>query len=221
MRLASLILFFISFQSTAQVQLQTYTGYVADSLTMAPLAGVHVRTKSSFTGSVSSEKGFFSIQAKRTDTLIFTLNGYMAYELPLFFEENMLFVRLREKVIYLDEVQITGARITEGPRLARHLPKPLPESSAFGSPFEYFSRYQRERRQLLRLVFENNRTYIYNQVINDEHLRKELMEEFKLTETTFYNLLVKFNQQFREVQYYSDRERIVEALRHFFESQKR
>lgn len=188
---------------------------------MAPLGGVHVRTKNSFTGAITNDKGFFTIEATRTDTLVFTRTGYTLYELPLFFEENVLLIRMREKVIYLDEVQITGARIIEGARPARPLPKPLPESGAFSSPIEYFSRYQRERRKLLLLVDENNRTYLYNQVINDEHLRRELMEEFGLTETSYYDLLVKFNQQYRQVQYIAEREKIIEALRQFLKHQTR
>ncbi len=188
---------------------------------MTPLGGVHVRTKHSLTGTITSDNGFFAIEAKRTDTLVFTRTGYILFELPLFFEENVLFMRLREKVTYLDEVQITGARITEGVRPARPLPKPLPVSSAFSSPIEYFSRYQRERRQLLRLVEENNKVYVYNQVINDEHLRRELMEEYGLPEESYYKLLTKFNQQYRQVQYISEREKIIEVLRQFLQQQTR
>ncbi len=188
---------------------------------MTPLSGVHVRTKNSFTGTITTEKGFFTIEAKRTDTLVFTLTGYTPYELSLFFEENVLLIRMREKVVYLEEVQISGARITEAARPPRPMPKPLPETTAFASPIEYFSRYQRERRKLLSVVEENNKTYLYNQVINDEHLRRELMEEFDLTEISYYDLLVKFNEQYRQVQYISEREKIIEALRRFLQQQKR
>lgn len=221
MRLSLFILLIISLYCQAQVARQTYSGYVSDSVSLAPLVGVHVRTKNSFIGTITNDKGFFTIEARRTDTLVFTQTGYLLYELPLFFEENVLLIRMREKVVYLDEVKITGARITEGTRPVRPLPKPLPESTAFSSPIEYFSRYQRERRKLLLLVEENNRIYLYNQVINDEHLRKELMEEFNLTETTYYNLLVKFNERYRQIQYISEREKIIEALRQFLQQQTR
>ncbi|GIV36686.1 MAG: hypothetical protein KatS3mg032_1065 [Cyclobacteriaceae bacterium] len=202
-------------------QNKSYTGYIADSVTLAPLAGVHVALKNRLAGTVSSGKGFFSITALPTDTLIFSLTGYELYELPLIFEEDALFIRLREKITYLDEIKITASRLLETARPARPLPKPLPESSAFANPIEYFSRWQREKRKLLRLSDENNKTFLYNQIVNDPFIRKDLLQEFNLSETTYYNLLVKFNQQEPEVQYFSDSDKIISALRRFLQQQTR
>ncbi len=200
-------------------QNKNYTGYIADSITLAPLADVHVALKGRLAGTVSSENGFFSVAALPTDTLVFSLTGYVPYELPLIFEEDILFVRLREKITYLDEIKITASRLLETARPARSLPKPLPESSAFTSPFEYFSRWQREKRKLLRLADENNKTFLYNQIVNDPFIRKDLLQEFNLSETTYYNLLVKFNQQKPEVQYFTDVDKIIIALRNFIKQQ--
>jgi hypothetical protein len=205
--------------SAAHGQARTYSGYLADSLTLIPLAGVHVAVKSRLVGTVSSEKGFFSITASPADTLVFSLTGYHTYELPLLFEEDVLFIRLREKVTYLDEVEITASRLPLTSRPARPLPRPLPEASAFASPIEYFSRWQREKRQLLRLTEANNSIFVYNQVINDPHLQRELIAEFNITQAEYYNLLTLFNRQHREVQYFTDAEKIIEALRNFIKQQ--
>ncbi|MCS6973949.1 MAG: carboxypeptidase-like regulatory domain-containing protein [Cyclobacteriaceae bacterium] len=205
--------------SWAQPVQQAYSGYVSDSVTMAPLAGVHVAIKNRLQGTVTSDKGFFTLTAQRTDTLVFSLTGYQVLELPLFFEENVILVRLREKVTYLEEVKITGSRLLETVRPSRPLPKPLDELSAFANPIEYFSRWQRERRKLLKLVDENNKTYVYNQVINDEGLRQELLREFRLDEITYYRLLTRFNEYHREVQYFTSVEKIIEALKQFLKEQ--
>jgi hypothetical protein len=214
-RLFFILPFLIFTGLSARSHGQSYSGYVVDSLSLSPLAAVHIRIKHSLRGTLTASNGFFTLTAQRTDTLLLSLTGYSTIELPLFFEDNVLFIRLPEKVTMLEEVRITGTRLTDEKRPPRYVPRPLPQITALSSPFEYFSRYQRERRALIQLIKENDRTYVYNRVINDEQVKEELLREFRISEKTFYELLAQFNRTHRHVQYYTREEEILEELKNF------
>ncbi len=192
-----------------------YHGIVVDSLTLAALPGAHVQVKNSANGTRTNEKGVFSIFAKPADTLVISMVGYHPTEVPLLFEESGILIRLTEKVNMLNEVTITASRITEITRTYRPPPKAL-EASALGNPFDYFSRWQREKRKLQQVVDENNRTFTYVQVVNDPEVRELLMEEFSLTEPEFYELLVQFNKQSGNLVYSTDSRTIIESIKNFF-----
>jgi hypothetical protein len=198
----------------------SYQGIVVDSLTLAALPGAHIQVKNSAKGTRTSEKGVFSIVARPADTLVISMIGYNTIELPLLFEESGILIRLAEKVNLLSEVTITASRITEVTRTFRPLPRPMP-TSALGNPFDYFSRWQREKRKLLRVVNENNRTFTYVQVVNDPEVRESLMEEFNLSEPEFYELLVKFNSQRAGVMYLTDSRLIIDYIKKFFYQETR
>ncbi|MCK6616556.1 MAG: carboxypeptidase-like regulatory domain-containing protein [Cyclobacteriaceae bacterium] len=191
-----------------------YRGIVVDSLTLAALPGAHIRIKSTETGTRTNDKGVFSIAAKPADTLVISMIGYNPLELPLLFEESGILIRLTEKVNMLKEVTVTASRITEITRTYRAPPKPL-EASALGNPFDYFSKWQREKRKLQKVVDENNRTFVYVQVVNDPEVREQMMEEFNLTEPEFYELLAKFNKQSGNLVYSTDSRQIIGAIKNF------
>lgn len=179
------------------------------------MPGVNIQLKNSGLGTRTNDKGVFSVVARPADTLVFSMIGYYPAEVSLLFEESGILIRLTEKVNMLNEVVITGSRITEITRTYRPPPRPL-EISALGNPFDYFSRWQREKRKLFRVVEENNRTLTYVQVVNDPEVRELLMEEFNLTEPEFYELLVKFNSQSNGVMYLTDSRLIIEYIKKFF-----
>ncbi len=192
-----------------------YQGIVVDSLTLAALSGAHVQIKNSNAGTRTNDKGVFSVFAKPADTLVISMIGYYPVEIPLLFEESGILIRLTEKVNMLNEVTITAARITEITRTYRSPPKPL-DISALSNPFDYFSKWQREKRKLQKVVDENNRTFVYVQVVSDPEVREQLMEEFNLSEPEFYDLLVKFNSQSGSLVYSTDSRLIIEAIKKFF-----
>ncbi|QOI97234.1 MAG: carboxypeptidase-like regulatory domain-containing protein [Flammeovirgaceae bacterium] len=192
-----------------------YRGIVVDSVTLAALPGAHIRIKNSETGTRTNDKGVFSIVAKPADTLVISMIGYNPLELSLLFEESGILIRLTEKVNILNEVTVTASRITEITRTYRAPPKPL-EVSALGNPFDYFSKWQREKRKLLKVVDENNRTFVYVQVVNDPEVRERLMDEFNLTEPEFYAMLAEFNKQSGNLVYSTDSRQIIEAIKNFF-----
>ncbi|MDL5046387.1 carboxypeptidase-like regulatory domain-containing protein [Oscillatoria amoena NRMC-F 0135] len=199
---------------TGAISQSDYRGIVVDSLTLAALPGVHIRVKNTTIGTRTTDKGVFSITAKPADTLLISMIGYNTVELPLLFEESGILIRLSEKVNLLNEVTISGTRIMEATRTYRPPPKPM-NISALSSPFDYFSRWQREKRKLQKVVDENNRSFVYVQVVSDPELRELLMEEFNLTEPEFYELLVKFNTQRTDIVYSTDSQLIIESLKKF------
>jgi hypothetical protein len=196
-----------------------YQGIVADSVTLNVLSGVHVRIKNSARGVVTTYQGRFSVEAVPFDTLIFTFIGYKSLELPLLFEEHALLVRLHENINLLKEITISAKPLSgnEIMRSQRVLPKPMSAGEGVFSPIDYFSKWQQEKRKLLKLIQENDRTLTYLQVVSDQEIREELMEKFFLTEAQYFDLLVKFNQQSGAVQYATDFDVIYAALKRFLE----
>ncbi len=193
-------------------------GIVVDSLTLSALQGVHVKVKNSDKGTVTSARGEFYISAQRTDTLMLSRIGYVDLAIPLFFEEEDILVRLKERVRILKEITITGTRLnpSEITRSVRTMPKKMSTADAFSSPWEYFARGEREKRKAVKLINENNRIKTYVEVIHDQLLREDIMDELELTENEYYNILAAFNYQSQDVLYSTDKYEITEALKSFF-----
>jgi hypothetical protein len=200
---------------------QTYRGIVVDSSSVSALPGVHVTVKHSTKGVTTSASGSFIIQAMPTDTLVFTSVGYTSLELPLLFEETALFIRLRETIRLLSEITIKASRldpniIVRSPRTA---PRPMTAGEGIFSPIDYFSRWQREKRKLLKWIEESDRTLTYLQVVSDQEIREQLMEEFELDETVYYDLLAQFNQRSaKSLQYSTNPQEIITSLKSFLSS---
>lgn len=193
-------------------------GIVVDSVSFTALSGVHVTVKNSIQGTSTNSQGFFSITAQPTDTLFFSLVGYSSVEIPLLFEEDGFLIRLHEKSIVLPEIIIKGTRLSPNDiiRTPRVLPKPMSAGEGIFSPIDYFSKWQREKRKLLKLIQENDRTITYIQTVNDQEVRETIMEEHSLTEQAYYELLVKFNQQSSNVLYSTNPQEIITSLKTFF-----
>lgn len=198
---------------------QLFTGIVVDSAKLTNLPDVHISVKKSGKVTASSPTGNFMIYAQKTDTLIFTVIGYVAVELPLFFEEDALFVMMREDKIWLNEVVIKSTRLYPNKIEERTKTAPRTMSPLEGvfSPFDYFWSLEREKRKLTKIVEENNRTQTYRQVITDPDVKKIMIDEYDISEEIYYQLVVKFNQQQSHVHYFTDPDAIMEALHSFFE----
>src|SRR5690606_27363244 len=138
--------------------------------------------------------------------------------IPLFFEEEDILIRLKERVRILKEITISGTRLSEGDvtRTARTIPRKMSTADAFSSPWEYFTRGQRDKRKATKLINENNRIRTYVEVMHDQLLREEIMAEHELSETEYYNILAAFNSQSQDVLYSTDKLEIIESLKSFF-----
>lgn len=217
MRITLSLLILALFASIKGFGQSTYHGIVVDSASVSGLSGVHIKIKNSPRGAISEPSGEFFIKATSMDTLLFTRVGHKTLELPLLFEENALFIRLTENVRLLSEITIQATRLNSSAidRSERTLPRPMKPYEGVFSPFDYFSKWQKEKRMLLKYIEENNRTLTYLQVVSDQETRENMMDEFKLSEQQYYQLLAKFNQQSNTLQYSTNPAEIITALKSF------
>ncbi len=205
--------------SNTVVAQKIYRGIVVDSASLTNLRDVHILVKNEGRGTATNSSGSFLISAKVTDTLVFSAIGYHSFVLPLLFEEDALFILLRENTLLLSEITITAKRLYPNKieDRAKVAPKKLSPISAVVSPFDYFWRLEREKRKLFRVVEENNRTQTFRQVITDLDVKEILMKDYEVTEDMYYQLIAEFNQQHAAVHYFTDPDAIMEALHTFFE----
>lgn len=220
-RLSVLLVFvWIAHSSMAQTM---YRGIIVDSSSLSGLPGVHVLIKNSSRLAATNTSGVFLISAKPIDTLVITAIGYHSIELPLLFEEDALFILLRENTILLREVTIQSNRLypNQVEDRTKVAPRTLSKIQMFESPFDYFWKLEREKRKLTRVIEENNRTQTFRQVITDPDVKTIMMEDHHIDEETYYNVVEKFNIQHPAVHYFTDPDAIMEALHVFFEKNLR
>jgi hypothetical protein len=193
-------------------------GIVVDSMTLKALPGVHIRVKGKDFFTVTSGLGAFQIQSAKTDTLVLTMVGYTTTVIPLLFEEEDLMIRMGERYQLLQEVTISGKRLFESDivRAERTVPHKMSTAEAFSSPWTYFSRDQKERRKVVKLINENDRIKTYIQVINDQETREDIMYDYGISETEYYSTLALFNQQSGDVLYSTDPTEIISSLKDFY-----
>jgi CarboxypepD_reg-like domain len=199
-----------------------YRGIVVDSASLVNLPGVHISIKHTSKGVASNTSGGFLISAKPVDTLVFSAIGYHTLELPLMFEEDALFIMLRENVTLLNAVTIQSYRLypNQIEDRTKVTPRTMSKIQMFESPFDYFWKLEREKRKLTRVIEENNRTQTFRQVITDPDVKEIMMEDHHINEETYYSLIEQFNIQHPAVHYFTDPDAIMEALHGFFDKNK-
>jgi hypothetical protein len=199
-----------------------YRGIVVDSASLVNLPGVHISIKHTSKGVASNTSGGFLISAKPVDTLVFSAIGYHTLELPLMFEEDALFIMLRENVTLLNAVTIQSYRLypNQIENRTKVTPRTMSKIQMFESPFDYFWKLEREKRKLTRVIEENNRTQTFRQVITDPDVKEIMMEDHHINEETYYSLIEQFNIQHPAVHYFTDPDAIMEALHGFFDKNK-
>ncbi len=197
---------------------QGYRGIVVDSVSMVGMSGVYVSIKGSAKATVTNQSGLFTLSATPLDTLVFSYLGYVTLELPLFLEEDALFIRMREQTRMLQEIVIKASRLYPNEILdrTRVAPRKMEGYQALQSPFTYFSKTEKEKRKIYRYVEESNKTQTYIQVITDPVVKEIFTKDYNLTDEEYYDLLASFNQQYRTIQYATSPEDIMEALHAYF-----
>lgn len=204
----------LSAEGNAQRQ---YKGIVVDSVSMKGLPDAHIVIKNTTRGVSTNASGAFVIQARPTDTLLFTALGYKSLILPLLFEEDAILIMLKENVQMLSGITIKASRLYPNKieDRTRETPKTMDALSGILSPFDYFWRGERDKRKLDRYVRENNRTQTYRQVMADPDVKKIIMEAYNLSEEKYFSMIVLFNQRNPAVHYHTDPDLIMEALHEF------
>ncbi len=192
---------------------------VIDSVSFEALPAVFVRVKNGKTSFLAEPTGIFTIKTKPTDTLLISHIGYLETTVPLVFEEDAIMVRMQPKVTMLEEVVIRSRKLYPNelnPRVSSP-PKTQKLEESLLQPWEYFNKRQKEKRKLVKLMEENDRIKTFMEVITDPSIKEEFMENYSLDEDQYYEILVKFNQQKFPVIYSNDSDKIIDALRDFFE----
>lgn len=209
---------FLLLSGTISAQ-QLYSGIVVDSARLTNLPDVHVSVKHQGKITSTASNGSFMIYASAMDTLVFSVVGYITSELPLLFAEHTIFVMMREDRIFLNEVIIKSTRLYPNSieERTKTAPRKMEALDGIISPFDYFSGIEREKRKLTKVIEENNRTQTYRQVITDPDVKEILINEYEVSEETYYQTLVQFNQTQPHVHYFTDPDVIMESLHTFFQ----
>jgi hypothetical protein len=215
------------FATTLTYSQKLIKGIVVDSASFTNLPGVNVKVKGTNRGTSTNASGIFTIVATESDTLVFSSVGYRRVQLPVYLEDETMLVRMQEESILLKEVIVKdqGFRINQkyvrSPTLSSA--KPLKAGSGLstggvGVNFAYFSKLEKEKRKLMKVMADNEKVKIYLEIVNDPDLKAEVMDRFNITETRFYELLAIFNEKNRDITYSANSALILNSLLSFYEN---
>jgi CarboxypepD_reg-like domain len=225
MRCTNLLFLLLLFNSIGYSQ-KLISGIVVDSTSLNILQGVNVKVKGSNRGAATNESGIFTILVNETDSLIFTSIGYSKSTMPVSSQEETLFIRMRESATLLREVTINDRKFhlnlkhIESPALKAAKPikagdNSMPTSGiGFGGSvnFSYFSKLEKEKRKLQKIMSENEKLRPYLEIINDPGLKAEIMERYTLSEEKFYETLSTYNERNQDVIYSNNAGIILNSL---------
>ena len=197
------------------------SGIIVDSMSFKSLPNVHIKNKRTQSGLVSDENGFFKISAQPFDTLVFSAVGYFPLEFPVLTDEEDILIMMAEEVTYLQSVLVTGTMIQsplirEKRQAVMRKPNPLPLASGSGIAFDYFTKAQREKRKLLKLIEANDRVMVYTHLITDPDFKEGILKRHNLSEEGYYELILKFNVTRIGSVEWKDEEEVVEILESYF-----
>lgn len=197
------------------------SGIIADSLSFKSIPNVHITVKNKNTGTVADENGFFKISAAPFDTLVFSSIGYRKVTFPVLVNEEDVMILMPEDVTYLRTIIVTGKPIVSPLIREKQTPvyrRPVPQKLMTGSgiSFSYFSREQREKRRLQKLIETNERVKAYTAVVSDPSFMEETMKKYSLNKDAYYESIVNFNQTKIDLIAWKSEEEVVEILNNFF-----
>lgn len=203
--------------ANAQVRV---SGIVIDSVTFKALPGVHVRATGSG-GVITDDQGGFSIVAAPFDTLTFSSVGYLPVRFPVVLDEEDIIIVMAEDVTYLHPVVVTAPYVRsplvrEKTVVAPRVSRPAPLATGSGIAFDYFSRVQREKRKLFRLIEANDRVDAYARLVADPHFKSEMIRRYALTENAYYAAVENFNLHLLDSIAYKSSEEVAGILDDYF-----
>jgi hypothetical protein len=199
-------------------------GMVVDSLTLNNLPAVNVKIKNTNRGTSTNPNGIFTILATDKDTLVFSYIGYSKAMVPVNYEDEIMFVRLTEESMMLKEVVIRdqGFHIVQkypkSPTLTTTKPLKARSTVGVGVNFAYFSKIEKEKRKLVKVMAVNDKVKMYLTIVTDPDFRSDVMERYNITEERFYDILALYNEKNQEIMYSSNRGLIMNSLLSFFQN---
>jgi hypothetical protein len=203
-------------------------GIVVDSITLNGIPNASVRIVGAGYGTITNANGIFTIRVKPTDTLAFTSIGYLRTVEPVNFEDEVMFIKMSQDAILLKEVTVYGRPESEKKELPslKLSSKELPFGGAvpgggMGLNLDFFSKREREKRQLTKIKAELAKTQTYVEIVTNLDLIQELKDRYSLSDSTFYKILTHFNEQHQEVTHSGNQSTIITSLFSFFDAEVR
>ena len=190
-------------------------GIVVDSATFAALPNVNVQVKNQLRGTITDEKGNFSIRATELDTLVLSLVGYKRIEFALIgYEPGM--IRMAEQPTLLAPIDIKDDRFYRNPYEGMFDEQNAKLKKRI--PF-YYHKTRKDKIKAANWREESIRVQTYvDLVIHNPETKQGLMEQYALTEKEYYDILTKFNQTHYKVMYYLTPGELSSLLNQFFEA---
>lgn len=232
----SCLIFFVGWSNRVCAQDFDLAGVVLDSANQQPIPFVAIGARGRKTSSNSDENGRFSIRCSFGDTVIFTRLGYQRQSLVAL-PAGRVRILLREIPELLESVTIYGSYQPQGAERWKkvvpsiRLMNPAGQISntymqtfglgvSFGVQFDYFSKEKREKRKLIQVQNEFEKTRVFRLVMEDPKTKQYLMRSFQISEKEYEAQLVAFNQQMPEARYAATRDEIMDMLVAFFALKK-
>jgi CarboxypepD_reg-like domain len=213
------------FSTTLCFSQKLIKGIVVDSATLNNLSGVNVKVKHTNRGTSTNAEGIFTIVATEKDTLAFSFVGYSKVMQRVYLEDETMFVRLKEESLLLKEVIIKdigfhlNQKYTKSPTLTSTKPLKAGSSGGIGVNFAYFSKLEKEKRKLVKVMADNEKVRIYLSIVNDPDVKSDIMERYTISEEKFYDLLSMYNEKNKQIMYSANSGLILNSLLSFFQNQ--
>lgn len=207
----------LSLAASAQVKI---SGIVIDSMSFKAVPDVHIRINDKAL-TTTDDRGGFSIVAAPFDTIVFSRIGYLPVRFPVILDEEDIIVVMSEDVTYLQPVIVTAPfirspLIRDKPVVAPRTLRPSKLVTGSGIAFDYFSRAQRERRKLQRLIEANERVHAYSILITDPEFKAEIVKRYALTDDQYYDAVLNFNSNYLSRIEYKTVEEVTAILHDYF-----
>ena len=144
--------------------------------------------------------------------------GYNSEEFLAAELDETIIIRMAVKIKQLDPITIIG-RKDKPVRPIRMTPKSNlgyygPDGAGFN--LGYFSKLEREKRKLTKVIAAHERIKNYISVVCDPDIRVRICHEFSLTDDEYYGLLAKFNIQNMNRSYDLTSAEWITVLRDFY-----
>lgn len=215
-------------------------GMVVDSATMVALPNVNVRVNSSQRVTVTDIRGQFALKVAQNDTLIFSRVGYGTRKIPVkrFLEGPVVFLAEARTILAPVEINATN-RPAWLPQLPPESPwrnrtqdqrllntPGLPTVQTFGPGYVLkgpFSRFSKDAREQRKRKAQANRGWVksYVSIVNAPEVKGKIMKDFNISEETYYKLLARFNEKYKDMVDRLDEPELISLLLSFYGQETR
>jgi hypothetical protein len=193
-------------------------GLVADSANHRPIPYVNVIIKNTTRGTTTDVKGYFSVPAYSTDTLVFSFVGYKSLEFPVDEWEPSV-ILMAEDVIMLKPIVVEGAALPNGYEDLFYVENIRLKNSKKAVKFWY----PKDKKEKVKVGLAKNEAirvkHYVDLLVKDDKVKNDLMKKYKLSEDQYYEVLTKFNEKNYAIMYYLTDSELLSLLYRFYESE--